>query len=255
MRFRRFMEEIDAYHGSPHKFEVFSNDSSGKENGNAFGWGLYFTDNKNVARHYADKVPMVWKYDGLEVKDIKGDEGAVVAQLLSDMADLDDFDRAYADLKKYLTDDGDPDLLAALSTIKKSKFEFTKPSGNIYRVILHRGKKPGDYRYIDWDKPISQADADMIVDGLHAGVAADEFTDADIRKSRVLDYIITNLKNGSMVYGALRDLMGSEKMASLFLLKCGIDGMKYRDIYTKHEDSMNYVVFDPKAVTIEKEPV
>jgi hypothetical protein len=46
-----------AWHGSPHKHDRFSTDYIGTgEGAQAFGWGLYFTENEMIARDYADKL-------------------------------------------------------------------------------------------------------------------------------------------------------------------------------------------------------
>lgn len=55
MRFKIVPNGANLYHGSPHKFNKFSTDNIGSGEGNqSFGWGLYFTDNKGIAEHYAD---------------------------------------------------------------------------------------------------------------------------------------------------------------------------------------------------------
>lgn len=46
-----------AYHGSPHKFEEFSLHAIGSgEGAQAYGWGLYFAGNKEVAEFYRNKL-------------------------------------------------------------------------------------------------------------------------------------------------------------------------------------------------------
>ena len=48
------LREDILYHGTPHKFLEFTTDNIGGGEGNqAFGWGLYFTDSKGLAEHYA----------------------------------------------------------------------------------------------------------------------------------------------------------------------------------------------------------
>lgn len=50
-------EEITLYHGTPHEVDSFSLDKVGTGEGNgAFGHGLYFTDIKEIADHYAEKL-------------------------------------------------------------------------------------------------------------------------------------------------------------------------------------------------------
>lgn len=46
-----------AYHGSPYNFDNFSTENIGSGEGNqSFGWGLYFSNKKEVAEYYADKL-------------------------------------------------------------------------------------------------------------------------------------------------------------------------------------------------------
>lgn len=46
-----------AYHGTPHIFDIFSTENIGTGEGNqAHGWGLYFTENKDVADYYKFKL-------------------------------------------------------------------------------------------------------------------------------------------------------------------------------------------------------
>ena len=64
------------------------------------------------------------------------------------------------------------------------------------------------------------------------------------------------LTDGKSVYRRLQSLMGSDKAASLFLMQCGFDGIKYPS-GTKwqkpdgaSEDAYNYVIFDANKVKI-----
>ena len=45
------------FHGSPHNFQKFSTENIGSgEGAQAFGWGLYFTNQESIARFYAEKL-------------------------------------------------------------------------------------------------------------------------------------------------------------------------------------------------------
>lgn len=47
-------KQVDAYHGSPYSFDRFTTEKMGTgEGAQAFGWGLYFTDTEDIAKHYA----------------------------------------------------------------------------------------------------------------------------------------------------------------------------------------------------------
>lgn len=59
----KIAREIQVWHGSPHNFDRFSTDyMSTGEGVQAFGWGLYFTDLKGIAKNYAKKLTPVQKY-------------------------------------------------------------------------------------------------------------------------------------------------------------------------------------------------
>ena len=48
---------LEAWHGSPHKFDRFSMDQIGTgEGAQAYGHGLYFADSEDVARQYRDQL-------------------------------------------------------------------------------------------------------------------------------------------------------------------------------------------------------
>jgi hypothetical protein len=66
------MGQVDVWHGSPHSFDRFSMDKIGTgEGAQAFGYGLYFTDLVDVAKHYAQmpKKKNVLHINGLEQED------------------------------------------------------------------------------------------------------------------------------------------------------------------------------------------
>ena len=52
--YNEILNEDILYHGTPHKFLEFSTENIGDGEGNqSFGWGLYFTDSRGLAEHYA----------------------------------------------------------------------------------------------------------------------------------------------------------------------------------------------------------
>ena len=70
-------------------------------------------------------------------------------------------------------------------------------------------------------------------------------------------FYTTNPDNeGKAVYRRLQTLFGSDKAASLFLMQCGFDGIKYpagtrwQKPDGASEDAMNYVIFDANKVKI-----
>ena len=47
------MNDIIYYHGSPYKFDNLKKDVGKKTGGDEYGYGIYLTNNKNLATHYA----------------------------------------------------------------------------------------------------------------------------------------------------------------------------------------------------------
>jgi hypothetical protein len=59
---------LEAWHGSPHKFDKFSMDQIGTgEGAQAYGHGLYFADSEDVARGYRERLTK----DGKDIVDIR----------------------------------------------------------------------------------------------------------------------------------------------------------------------------------------
>ena len=57
MGFNSLNAMVQAWHGSPYSFDQFLTEKIGTGEGNqSFGWGLYFTDLKSIAKGYAEKL-------------------------------------------------------------------------------------------------------------------------------------------------------------------------------------------------------
>jgi len=159
--------------------------------------------------------------------------------------------------------------------------------GYTYLVTLHKGKTPDQYDWLQWEglvtpeqreKISNQAEKENIelflvnndyfqsyvkkiqdeiskVSGEFAPMAKDSLQHKINNKL----YYITNELQGGYLYDTLtRLIFKSNKETSLFLLRAGIDGIKFnalavnRDMKVDNTRDFNYVVFDPNAVTIEK---
>lgn len=113
---------------------------------------------------------------------------------------------------------------------------------NIYKAIVHEGKKPSEYDYVDWES-ITHEQKGKLVD--HAKKTHTELADA-------FELLLDMYNDGGSAYRHISDFLGSEAQASKFFLDAGIDGIKYRvGLLTqeKHEGH-NYVVFDENAIQI-----
>ena len=103
------------------------------------------------------------------------------------------------------------------------------------------------YKDIQWMKE-NPYNAHKMIDIISNGDYEDFFSSSY--------YTNKALTDGKSVYRRLQSLMGSDKAASLFLMQCGFDGIKYPS-GTKwqkpdgaSEDAYNYVIFDANKVKI-----
>lgn len=161
-------EAIRAYHGSPHKFDRFDISRIGSGEGNqAYGRGLYFAGNEEVARSYRDMLaPPSWTWRGQPVP--KGGPGVI--------ADALGVDRDTADAFSFLHG-SDPGAVAAGLRSNGSGAYYVSPSlrrewerrgdiieteaphlrtgaspGSMYEVRLHADPA----RLLDYDRPLSE---------------------------------------------------------------------------------------------------
>jgi hypothetical protein len=137
-------------------------------------------------------------------------------------------------------------------------------SKNLYKVTLHKGKTPDQYTWLEWDKSLTDTQLDLLVKQ-----ANKENIDIDV------NVIKANKVQAKDLYRELGTLIAQQKgvefsksldflniaikEASLFLLRSGIDGIKYPDESISLGETpevkkgFNYVVFDENAITIEEQ--
>ena len=147
--------------------------------------------------------------------------------------------------------------LDLIENIKEIKFKK-----NIYKVKIHGDKDINELNFMDWDKVIGEIIFQKIISSIESeGIKVWHSTDPGGRKNTTINYWIgtdgyaMNFKDsGEKIYQGLSHIFKSEKEASLFLLRAGIDGIKYctGDTRNKGCDAFNYVLFDEKAVKIEE---
>lgn len=284
--------EVAVWHGSPHNFDRFSTDAIGTgEGAQAFGWGLYFTDLESIARSYADTLggkPKIL-YQGKDINTIPefGDifyyldpnnSGFIsyfnisqvkkMLDLVEEMANSflnsnynkeDIYEKSYEEESK--------NVLKYVSDIKKNIDDLSMLRGrNLYKTTLYKGKQPSEYTWLEWDKPLTNEqkellfnsvsdsslrgeihnikisdrfDADSFDGGLTYRVGdttkmgqSDEFTNTvyntleEAEKEARRLNFLESNISGKDLYESLAKEIG-QKQASLFLLENGIDGIKY----------------------------
>lgn len=251
--------QVDAWHGSPYEFDKFTTEKIGTgEGAQAFGWGLYFTDLKSIAKSYAQNLS---KPNINQIQNKLIDDG-LSNLAVNDIVDFSEYyDYDYDAIIKALNDNQN---FEAVEYLKNNK-DLLKPSRsrNLYKVSLQKGKDTDQYTWLEWDKPISNTPISKI-DKTILGRKIIESNDSLEGLSPNEQYIqmevdgVVNALNGERAYKSLSRLLGGDQQASLFLLENGIDGVKYpaeslsRGVTSETARGFNYVVFDENAVSIKE---
>jgi len=252
------MSAMTAFHGSPHKFDVFDMKKVGTgEGAQAYGHGLYFAENPKVAENYADQVPLSEVkrnfldtlpedaefeelLDLIGTKTFSEQQEQVIQALAAD--DWLGFDypsqaisAAYSkNLKNW---DPSPALIEAVSG-SKNLYEVDIPDAAIDKML-------------DWNKPlreqpesVQKAMGDLWPDPAMTG------GEAYTRLARMPGFV-GDARRTQGIDGAY----SSQNIVSQRLNdELGIPGIKYFDSGSRaaSEGTRNFVVFDDKLPTVLK---
>lgn len=179
------------WHGTPSDFNKFSNEYMGTgEGAQAFGWGLYFTDDKDIAEWYREKLSYTkggnednytFKGEKLVIPTYQADSSETqdkqtANQIAGGIVSLFSYGNqkitqdAINEGKKWATvsmlknqnfsDLKTKEIIAALENAKPSDFEYIR-KGKLYEVEL----APTQEEYLDWNKPMSQQ-SDTVLNAL-----------------------------------------------------------------------------------------
>jgi hypothetical protein len=282
---------INVWHGSPHDFNRFTTDRIGSgEGAQVYGWGLYFTDTKQIAeKQYRDRLSgEEYTIDGKPVAEwlaanTRGDPDNVVANNLNVFAGLENSLKMFGgpqqvlDLEREVVQTatdrlaeavrgGEPDYIisaleddiadsnrsiALLELLIANKVE-RKSAGKLYNVEL----APKEEDFLLWDKPITEQ-SDKVQAAL-AGMGFKPMSMTD-KAFDVLGAVLTpggarGEWYGSGIYETIAEKLGSPKAASLALLDAGIRGNKYLDGNSRglnlDKPGYNYVIFADDDVTM-----
>jgi hypothetical protein len=188
-------QPIEAFHGSPYDFTVFSKDKIGTgEGAQSFGHGLYFAEHPNVAEGYKNVETTV----GGQILD----HDNPVHEAVHKKANYAD---PIAALKEDIARGDNPSVKQkAIEILQSGKPLPEIGSGNLYQVAIHADRD----HFIDWDKPLNQQNT-HVQDALKSVLKGD----VDWRQTAG-DFI--------------RDL-GYGQQSSDILANAGIPGIKYLD--------------------------
>lgn len=280
------------WHGSPHRFDRFSLEHIGSgEGAQAFGWGLYFAGNKEVARHYRERLT---RLNGENIDDVmyKGRTAADWYGYWESRAERGGKDsQKYYDRMSMLEDydiGKDPvDIVAEAKELGLSPeavewFDKTIAQSKDRPGALYKADIPDDGDYLMWDEKVSDEQGQKLLEALSESDAidgpvsnwvrrermndsnvtdyiseeeiADEYYPSDVLREYVETYTDFYEATGEYVYNQLKEIFGSPKDASLWLKEHGIPGIKYLDGNSRGDGggSYNYVVFDDQAVEIQE---
>lgn len=216
------------WHGSPHSFDKFSTSKIGTGEGNqAFGYGLYFTDLKDIAEKYTI-----------------GQMSDVLDEVIT--SNNNDIDEAIKSLQYVVDNNVNGGKKIWSKYLEEAK--RIKSKKNLYKVKIHGDKTIEELNFLNWDKQVPDDIFDKI------GKAAGNNVVIKI----LAEPYNRNGINGETLYKNISRELNSDKKASEFLLKAGIDGIRYpaeslsKGATSETARGFNYVVFDENAVEIDE---
>ena len=197
---------VTAYHGTPHKVDRFSTANIGTgEGAQVYGWGLYFAENREVGKQYANAL------GGRKLNKSAEDKAAEYLLRKTEYnrnAALRLLDSEYSEI--YTTEQ----IAEIRSKIEHGTIEF---AGNEYTVSLN--VEPDEL--LDWDKPLSEQSEKVknaLINSRSYGAYSvlKQLSKASENYLRIVDY-----------YSGYR--MNAQMDASDFLKSIGIKGIRYLD--------------------------
>lgn len=220
---QRITDEITAFHGSPHDFSAFATEHIGSgEGAQAYGRGLYFAENADIAKGYQRKL-------GVDAALADNPQaGSIVRDLLD--ANGGDFAKALKQLdREFESDIPGTDNMRNPVYAAAHKFLSQRQPGNLYEVRIAASKD----HLLDWDKPLSEQ-SPYVQEALRK-----QMGDANFEQ-------FASKTGGEYVEYGLGNTHASD------LMNAGIPGIKYLDASSRSagDGSHNIVVFDQNRVRI-----
>jgi hypothetical protein len=244
------------FHGTAHDVVGdFSLNKIGTGEGNiAYGWGLYFAENPEIAKGYKRglthkdflrKVSEVYdEYTSPEEADEALNNAGLTSSQLALVKALQDedwwgFDYPHQAVNAALKE---PQHFEHGEEVDKALENF----GNLYAVDINADKEND---FLNWDSPIS-------MESEKVKAAFDEVNYMDLHAPNGMafrDYVSATGEEpkSSEIYKSLSKESSPQKASELFL-KHGIKGIRYLDQRSreKGDGTYNYVIFDPSVIQI-----
>lgn len=265
-------EGFTVYHGSPFNFQKF--EAGDKlltgEGANAFGKGLYFTENESIAKTYRQQLTKKHELDRLNKES---------QELSAKISEKDSKGLSTDKEFKKLSDN-----LKEQNNIEESKIDVSD-RGTLYEAKV----RTSPYHLVDWDKKIADQPV-RIIDSFNKIIETLDNTQLDelinalnnypawtrddtmySRQQLIFDaiYHVSETKSQDVIPVLnrilnLRNLKNnlekpqtkSKKIYVEDMLKeDGVQGIKYFDGFSrkgKSKKQRNYVIFDPRIIEISK---
>ena len=238
---------ITAYHGSPHSFDRFDMSKIGTgEGAQAYGHGLYFAENEDVAQTYRDALTK-GAMDSTELKKIGLSPNDRAHAMTFARTTNNLFPEVAArDFANYSGKELTPDLIEAF------RKTMDVPKGSMYQVRIDAD--PADF--LDYDAPLigqPQRVREGVARAMSRGddLLSDLFGDLSDPNAMQLAGLFPK-SSGAQVYNTIT--ASDRAAATQALREAGIPGIKYLDQGSRGagDGTRNYVVFDDKLISILK---
>lgn len=247
---------IRTYHGTGASFDKFDFSHMGEGEGSqAFGWGGYVTNSKDIAEDYTRRAKIRKDNGGFEfVTDMSANNKDMVRQYIYKYKDVNKgLDAMRKDLSSALEMFPDDDDLKELSNIlAKKNEEIAVPDNIAYLYDVDIPDDNGDY--LDWDAPLTDKQKNTIIKELRRL----KIDFADFKKrgfsfdgsfgGNAYDFLMYALRKTKK----WKDVNAS-RAVSKFLSSIGFTGIKYKagTIFGgAKEGDYNYVIFDDNNANI-----
>lgn len=267
---------LKVYHGSGADFTEFDFDHMGEgEDSQAFGWGGYVTNSKEIGKDYTRRA----KSRKANHVHFYANMGSLIANDWYEYFVKTANSESLEDAKEFVLKDLDIEIKVDENKLNRNEIPESKRANIVanlkeekrIREIIANTKKedlpniasanlyevdiPDDNgsNYLDWDKPLSKNQQDAIREGLeHLGVGIKTLES----KGQSLERTGENVYNSTLYIGLTGteyDLPEKTKGISKFLSSVGFTGIKYkagRNFGGAKKGDTNYVIFKPEDMKI-----
>jgi hypothetical protein len=251
------MGAIRVFHGSPHKFDKFDMSKIGTgEGAQAYGHGLYFAENPQVAKDYA-KMRLRPNYKPSSMQE---------SIALDRWNTVDKLEKAKAKGKTPFGDEWNSDWDKRLDFAKQEMAKsFDEAPSNLYEVNLRwpgarEATDPlGPQHFLDYYKPLSEQ-SKFVQDALaKIGYSVDktkvsQYDDALLSALSGKDVLVPKEPfnpSGERIINILTNTFGDKVAASERLRNAGIPGVRYLDAMSRGQGgTSNYVTFNDQLAEI-----